>query len=113
MSYPMLRYPVDVKRVSSDQCRAVWVDFPDLPRGLGANEQQAFNALIDNSFAMVADLVARGLHPEPSPAEGREVVTFDDVKKMSPLHLRHLLAVTPNGYRMLTYSWTNDLAYVE
>jgi hypothetical protein len=109
----MLEYPIDVKRVSSDLCRAVWVDFPDFPQGRGANEQQAFNALIDASFSMIADVVARGSYPQPSPAEGRPVVTFEEPRKMAQQHMRHLLSVTPAGTRMITYSWTNELAYIE
>ena len=109
----MLRYPVDVKRIASDKCRALWVDFPDFPRGEGLDEQQALEALIDKTFNVIAEVIAQRRHPKPSPIEGRPTVAFDEPQEILAPHLRHLLSVTPAGAKMITYSWTNDLAYIE
>jgi hypothetical protein len=109
----MLRYPVDVKQVSSERFRAVWVDFPDLSRGEGLSARAAFEALIDRSYSAIADLVATGRYPPPSPAEGRPVVSFSLPGQILAPHLARVLAVTRRGTEMATYSWTNDIAYVE
>lgn len=109
----MLNYPVDIKQVSSESYRAVWVDFPDLPQGQGKDARAAFEALIDNSFSIVSDLIARNLHAVPSPDEGRPVVRFSPPGQILPTHVNRLLSVTRNGTNMVTFSWTNDFTYVE
>ena len=109
----MLEYPIDIKKVSSELYRAIWVDFPDLPRGQGATAQAAFQALVDNSFSIVADAVARSIHPDPSPSEGRPTVSFSEPSYFVPPHQGRLLSVTPRGTSMKTYGWSNGLAYFE
>jgi hypothetical protein len=109
----MLHYPIDIKRVSSDLYRAIWVDFPDLPRGQGATAEAAFRALVDQSFSIVADVVARNLHPEPSPSEDRPTVSISAPGHFVPAHQHRLLSITPRGTSMRTYGWSNGLAYFE
>jgi|GEM_PF-6837458 len=109
----MLNYPVDIKQTSSETFRAVWVDFPDLPQGQGKDARAAFEALIDNSFAIISDLVARNLHPTPSAGEGRPVVRFSPPGQIVPTHVNRLMSVTRNGTYMATFGWTNDFTYVE
>jgi hypothetical protein len=109
----MLNYPVDIKQVSSDRYRALWVDYPDIGRGEGGSAQAAFEALIDRTYGMIADAVAAGQQIPPSPADGRPVVGFSPAGEIKAPHLGRLLSVTRAGTHMATYSWTNDFAYVE
>ena len=109
----MLSYPIDIKQVSSELYRAIWVDYPDDLRGEGASAQAAFEALINRSYGIIADLVAAGRHVPPSPADGRPVVTFSPPAEIKAPHIGRILSVTRSGSAMATYSWTNDVAYVE
>jgi len=109
----MLSYPIDIKQISSDTFRAIWVDFPDFPQGRGKGAQEAFDALIDSSFGAVADFVASGRAPQPSVADGRPCVTFEPPKFLSPPHIGRLISITPSGTAMKNYSWTNGATYVE
>jgi hypothetical protein len=109
----MLQYPVDVKQVSSTLFRAVWVDFPDLPRGQGADAKSAFEALVEATYPAIADTVAMRAHPEPSPSDGFPTVGFSLPGYLYSLHISRLLSVTSRGSSMKTYAWTNALAYFE
>jgi hypothetical protein len=109
----MLIYPIDIKQVSSDLYRAVWVDFADLPRGQGPTAEAAFTALVDKTLSIVADAVARNVHPEPSPSEGRPTVNLTAPSHFVAPHQGRLLSVTPRGTSMKTYGWSNGLAYFE
>lgn len=108
----MVDYPIDVVRQSDVEFVATWVDFPALPAAMSDTPQGAFQALLDATFGAVADLVARGLGPNPSPANGRATVSIGDATLLSP-HIGNLVNLTKKGTWMLTYAWSNDSAYIE
>lgn len=108
----MLSFPIDVRQRSPEGWFAYWVDFPDYGPISGHTPEAAFNALVDQTFNTIADLVNEGRAPQPSPANGRPTVTFSPVNKIIPPHIGRLIGVTRYGTLMTTYSWTNDFAYI-
>lgn len=109
----MYQYPVDIHERRSGDFQAVWVDFPLIPPAFGPNRQAAFNALMDQSFLDVADLVAHGKAPLPSDPNDRPYASISTASVLQKPHLGRLVGVTQGGTKMTTYSWTNDLAYIE
>jgi hypothetical protein len=109
----MADYPVDISTTPDGSYRAAWSDFPQLPPAVGVDAKAAFEALMNASFEDVADLVAKGEAPAPSPAAGRPAVWFSNATELQAHHVGRLVGVTPKGTAMVTYGWTNDLTYVE
>jgi hypothetical protein len=108
----MLRFPVNLTETDARAWVASWVDFPHLDAVTADTAQGAFELLIDRTYEAVSDLIAKGQHPEPSAQRDRPVVSFSIPGSLVPPHLARLLSVTKLGSAMLTYSWTNDYAYV-
>lgn len=108
----MADYPVEIVRKSNAEFLATWADFPAVPGVTGTTPEAAFHNLIDRSFSSVADLIARGQCPPPSPANGRPTVKFGEAAVLSP-HIGRLVNLTSKGTWMLNYAWTNDSAYLE
>jgi len=108
----MFRFPVHISQTTPEEWTASWVDFPDLGSASSVDAQTAFEGLIEQTFSTVSELIAKGRHPQPSPANGRPVVSFSPPGRLQPPHLSRLVSVTRYGSMMTTYSWTNDFAYI-
>jgi hypothetical protein len=109
----MPSYPLNVIEKTPGVFQASWADFPDVAAAEADRLQDAVSTLMARSMDEVCSRIAAGECPEPSPANGRMTIAISKPMSLMPDHLRNVVGITPAGNVMATYSWTNDLSYVE
>ncbi|MDX2143309.1 MAG: hypothetical protein SFV19_08135 [Rhodospirillaceae bacterium] len=104
-------YPIDIVEEEPGKFRASWADFPTIASGLHADAQSALKALVDMSLDQVAEVVAKGTYPAPSPANHRPVVSFGAAIRPEMTYLANIIGISRAA--TTTYCWTNNIAYFE
>ncbi|NKB46019.1 MAG: hypothetical protein GKS03_17295 [Alphaproteobacteria bacterium] len=110
----MLEFPVDVTKTEDGAYSARLTDLPDGPTGFGVDPYAALNDLSDAAHTELSKLDKNGALPEPSPTDDRPTVSFDRGKTAdgsSSTMNTQLIGGTGRQYKMLGYSWTNDVVF--
>ncbi|MBT5241786.1 MAG: hypothetical protein HN793_07555 [Rhodospirillaceae bacterium] len=110
----MLEYPVDVTKTEDGEYVARLVDLPDGPAGHGIDPYAALNDLSDTAPGELLRLYKSGILPKPSSANDRPTVSFDSSATgdgPEPTMNTRLIGGTGQQWKMLGYSWTNDVVF--